>query len=496
MKKIKQLLIATVFMASFTACDTQMAEMNTDPLALAELPDEYLFTTAIHQTFGNGTYLHSFHMRFASQYAHIYVTNSEMRSADGYQDFHTQDIYKEMFETLYIGPLRYINEVLMLTADGKMKNPVRYAIAEIVAVINYAQATDSWGDVPYTEGAHGSNGVLYPKYDKQEFIYHDMMNKLKSSIAVLKTANSADGYAGSDPVYNNDLSKWVRFANSLRLRLAMRIRFVDPTNSAEIITECMAEPLIETNDQNFELKHQESEHGDLYNPWYDIRKYQNFKMSEKFTNWLSSTNDPRLNIFVSPNGTGEYNGVPNGLNDQAVSQIQWDVYSSPMPVLYSKSLSQYLMCASEVYFLRAEAALFKLAPGDANSLYRQGITVNMNRWNIGSGDISKYLESEVEAKLSGNDENKFRQISTQLWIAALPNFSEAWNNIRRTGYPEISQRTDATVYSLGVTNGYLPARFKYATSEYLNNKTNVTDAVNSQGKDLIDTRIWWDVREK
>ena len=128
MKKIKQLLIATVFMASFTACDTQMAEMNTDPLALAELPDEYLFTTAIHQTFGNGTYLHSFHMRFASQYAHIYVTNSEMRSADGYQDFHTQDIYKEMFETLYIGPLRYINEVLMLTADGKMKNPVRYAI--------------------------------------------------------------------------------------------------------------------------------------------------------------------------------------------------------------------------------------------------------------------------------------------------------------------------------------------------------------------------------
>jgi len=494
MKKIQQLITALFFIAGLSSCDEKMIEMNTDPLALSQLPDEYLFTTAIHSTFGKGDFLGSFHMRFASQYAHVYTTNSEMRAADGYQDFHTQDIYKEMFQILYIDPLRYINEVIMLTEDGSMKNPVRNAIAHVVAVITYARATDCWGDIPYTEGAWGSKGILYPKYDKQEFIYHDMMDKLKQAIDVLKDADPAMGYVNSDPVYQNDLSKWVRFANSLRLRLAMRARFADPENSAKVIAECMNSPLIETNDQNFELTHQESEHADLYNPWFDIRKYQNWKMSEKFINTLQSTNDPRLNVFVAPTSTGEYKGVPNGLNDQAFSLINWTDYSDPAPAFYAKSLSQYELCAAEVYFLRAEAALFKLAPGDAASLYQQGISVNLRQWKLSADEISKFLSNEPEASLNGSDENKFRQISTQLWIAVLPNFSEAWSNIRRTGYPEIAQRTDGNVYSLGVTNGFLPKRYKYASNEYLNNSTNVNEAVKNQGKDAIDTPIWWDVR--
>jgi len=321
-----------------------------------------------------------------------------------------------------------------------------------------------------------------------------MMDKLKWAMDVIKNADPAMGYGSSDPVYQNDLDKWVRFANSLRLRLAMRARFVDPENSAKVIAECMANPLIETNDQNFELKHQESEHPDLYNPWYDIRKYQNWKMSEKFTNWLKSSNDPRLEVFVLPNEKGDYIGVPNGLNDQAFSQINWSDYSAPAPVLYSKSLSQYELCASEVYFLRAEAALFKLAQGDPQQLYQQGIKLNLQLWNVGDDEITQFLESETEGSLNGSDENKFKQISTQLWIGVLPNFTEAWSNIRRTGYPQITQRTDAEVYSLGVTNGYLPKRFKYASNEYLNNGNNVNKAVENQGLDAIDTPMWWDVR--
>jgi hypothetical protein len=320
-----------------------------------------------------------------------------------------------------------------------------------------------------------------------------MMDKLKQCVDVLKTADPAMGYGSSDAIYNNNLDNWVRFANSLRLRLAMRARFVDPENSAKVIAECMANPLIETNDQNFELKHQESEHSDLYNPWYDIRKYQNWKMSEKFINWLKSTNDPRLNVFISPTNNGEYKGVPNGLNDQAFSLIDWESYSNPAPVLYAKALSQYEMCASEVYFLRAEAALYNLTQGDPSDLYQQGIKLNLQLWNVGEDEIEKFLTSELEGNLNGSNENKFRQISTQLWIAVLPNFSEAWSSIRRTGYPEIPQRTDASVYSLGVTNGYLPKRFKYASNEYLNNSENVNQANENQGKDAIDTPVWWDV---
>jgi hypothetical protein len=494
MNNLKILVFFSAILAVLSACDDQFGDMNTNPLELSTITDEYLFTNAVRQTFDGGN-VSDFQLRFASQYAHIYVTNNEMRAADGYKDFHTQDMYKNNFATLYIGPLRYINEVLLLTGpDGDYENPVRYAIAKIVATVNYAHATDFWGDVPYFEGAKGSSEILYPKYDKQEVIYDELMAELKDAISVLKTADPSMGYVGADPVFNNDLTKWVRFANSFRLRLAMRARFADPSGSAAVITECLAEPLIETNDQNFELKHEESENSELYNPWYDIRKSQDWKMSDKFTGWLQSTNDPRLNIFVDTTKTGEYKGYLNGLNDQAFGLTTWSDYSSPKPVLYSKTLSQFEMTAAEVWFLRAEAALYSLAPGDANTLYQTGIVSNLNLWNVDAGTISNYITNQNEATLNGTQENQFRQIATQMWIAFVPNFTEAWNNIRRTGYPVIPQRTDPVVYELGVTNGILPNRFKYSSNEYLNNVVNLNQAIENQGPDLINTPVWWDVR--
>lgn len=486
----------SVLIITSASCDKRMEEMNTNPLALSSLPDEYLFASALRMTFGGGEIISPFHMRFASQYAHVYVTNSENRAADSYQDFHTQDIYKEMFSTVFTGPLRYINEVILMTSEGEKADPVRNAMANIVAVISYAQATDCWGDIPYSEGAWGTKGILYPKYDSQEDIYRDMINRLKDAIAVLESAGAGEGYKGADPVYDNDTGKWIRFANSLRLRMAMKIRFAAPELGAQIITECLAKPLIETNDQNFELRRQDSENGELYNPWWDLRKYQNFKMSEMFVNWLVSTGDPRLEVFVEPNRNGEYKGVLNGLNEQAYSQVDWSMLSNPMPVLYSKSLSQYLMCASEVWFLRAEAALFNLGPGDPDQFYKQGIRLNLELWGVDLQIINNFLDQEAETTLNGNQENKFRQIGTQTWIAFIPNFTEAWINIRRTGYPVIARRTNAEIYSLGVTNGILPKRFKYASSEYLNNLQNVTEAVDRQGPDKIDTPVWWDVRDK
>jgi hypothetical protein len=478
-----------------TGCNESLVNMNTDPLRLSELPDEYLFTTAIRYTIGDGGYLTSYDMRFGCQYAHIYVTNSENRAADAYKDFHTQDIYKEMFAQAYISPLRYIIKVVGMTSEGETKNPVRNAIARIVAVAEYSRVTDCFGDIPYFEGARGMENILYPKYDRQELIYHDMLDQLKSSIEVLKTADPAMGYPGADPVYDNNLSKWSGFANSLRLRLAMRARFADPVNSAAVISECMAGPFIENNDGNFGLKYQESENPELYNPWYDIRKHQNWKMSDKFVEWLRETSDPRLKIFVDTTKTGEYKGFINGLNDQAYSKFQWDTYSNPKPALYAKDMPLNMMCASEVWFLRAEAALFNLASGDPNQLYQEGIRKNMLQWNVTESEINDYF-NEPEATLNGTDENKFRQIATQMWIAFTPNFVEAWSNIRRTGYPVIPQRTNPDVYSLGVTNGILPKRFKYSSSEYRTNQANVDLAIQQQGPDLIDTPVWWDVLDK
>ena len=492
--KRKIILPVIIFVAMlFAGCNESLVEMNTDPLRLSELPDEYLFTTAVRLTVGD---VSNWDTRFGCQYAHIYVMNSENRAADAYKDFHTQDVYKEMFALAYINPLRYIIKVVGMTSEGETKNDVRNAIARIVAVVEYARVTDCYGDIPYFEGARGMENILYPAYDKQELVYADMMNQLRDATEVLKTADPAMGYVGADPVYDNNLDKWLRFANSLRLRLAMRTRFVDPAGSASVITECMAEPFLENNDGNFGLKYQESENPELYNPWYDVRKHQNWKMSDKLVEWLKSTSDPRLRIFVDTTRTGDYKGFINGLTDQEQSKYQWEDFSNPSPALYAKDMSQNLMCAAEVWFLRAEAALFNLAPGDPDLLYKEGIRKNMLQWNVPAAEINEYLSEIPEATLNGSDEDKFRQIATQMWVAFTPNFLEAWSNIRRTGYPSIPQRTDPGIYSLGVTNGILPARFKYSSSEYRTNRLNVEAALQQQGPDLIDTPVWWDVNEK
>src|SRR5690625_1779087 len=126
----------------------------------------------------------------------------------------------------------------------------------------------------------------------------DVFSRLKNSIDVLKNSDPADAYPGADPVYDNDLHKWVRFANSFRFRLAMRVRFVDPDLSRRVIEEVMKEEMIEENSQTFILTHSDSNNSYLYNQWYNVRCHANFQMSEKCDKKLKEINNPRLEILV------------------------------------------------------------------------------------------------------------------------------------------------------------------------------------------------------
>ncbi|MFN8205963.1 MAG: SusD/RagB family nutrient-binding outer membrane lipoprotein [Bacteroidales bacterium] len=492
MKIYKTLLPAIILISGFLlpSCDERMEELNTDPLSLSGIPNEYMFASAVRKTFGDP----SDEGRFASQYAHVYVTNSEWRRADGYDDFHSQDIYKMMFSYWYTEPVRYIRRVLDLTASGPDADTVQHAMAMVVEALCFSQITDLWGDVPYTEAGRGLEGIMYPHYDEQEFIYSSLITRLGEAIHVLENADPSEGYPESDPIYDNNHDKWIRFANSIRFRLAMRARFADPSGSALVITECMnLDKFIETNDQNYELKHEDSESSELYNPWWNVRQHQELRISEKLVDWLKLNSDPRLSVLADTTPAGDYKGFINGLNDVEYGKYPWGDYSAPGSILFTKSFSQYLMCASEVWFLRAEAALFSLAPGDANSLYREGIQANLDLWNISEESANSFMAGAV-ASLSGTQEQQFEQICNQAWVAFIPDFYQAWFNIRRTGYPSIAQRTDPVKYALGVTNGYLPKRFKYPSVEYNTNKANLDQAINRQGADKIDTPVWWDVR--
>jgi len=282
--RIKSLLVVLIAFSMFSACEKRWEEMNTDPNRLSSLPDEYLFTNAVRQTFRNN--YDRFDIDFGGQYAHIWIADNWNREIDKYNDIHSSgDVNERVFKGIYNGPIRNIVEVLQLTGTGgEFENPARYAQASIIATLNFSRMTDFFGDIPYFEGGMGKYDILKPAYDEQEVIYDDMASGLHEAMSVLKSAPDSEIYSSAnDPLFAGDRDKWIRFANSLRFRLAMHARFADPGKYNIIIGECLEEALIEDNSQNVKLAMLDSDNPDLYNPWY--RKIIDYQGGIYTLNW-------------------------------------------------------------------------------------------------------------------------------------------------------------------------------------------------------------------
>jgi len=492
--KTKYIYIALFLLLLFSSCDDKFAEINKNPNAVTEIEDGYLFSNTVLNTIrgANNTRLQ---FPFGSQLGHYYVGQNSPMFIDRYYDHFTGAEYKDLFESFYYGPIRLVSEVMRFTKPGgENENEVRYAMARVVAYINYARLADSFGSVPFHEGGLGQEGILFPKYDSVETIYKDIISSLKEIVSILQNGDPEMGYKLEDPLFNNDLKKWARFANSLRLRLAMRARFVDPNFANQAIAECLALPLIEELNQAAGGENEDSDLHEMGNPMYAHWQGYRWKMSEKFVEILKSTEDPRLYVFVKQNTNGEYVGIPNGLSDTGLPDWVWSEVSDPTDSLVGKAAPITEMSAAEIWLLRAEAALYNIGPGDANELYRKGIEKSFEQWKVTLEQVDEYLDNAEYANLHGTQEQQFEQICTQLWIAVNPNAHEGWANIRRTGYPKIAQRTEPK-FSLGVTNGILPSRLRYPSSEVNINNKNYQAAIEEQGPDLITTHLWWDVRD-
>ena len=501
---VKVILILVIVLSGLTNCTERWEEMNTDPNRLTDLPDEYLFTSAVRGAFNDAR--GDIQVNFGGQYGHVYISNNWVREIDKYNGFGTQDYPEMVFSGVYNSSIRNSVEVLKLTSEGEeYENKWHNIQAQFIAIIGFSRLTDMFGDVPYNEGGMAKYGIEQPVYDKQEDIYADMVERLKNCINTLNEPGAEEQIYASDidPIFKGDIDKWIRFANSYRLHLAMRARFVDPGKYEPIIAECLSLPLIESNDQNPTLETSDAK-SDLYNPWYwtwqsSQEGVYNLVWSEKFISTLKETNDPRLSFFAAKNNDGIYKGMPNGLTDEAFSAFNKKTASIPTGEFFAKDQPIYLTTAAQIWLYRAEAALFNIsgAGGDVNSMYQTAIGLAMEQWDIDVDSINTYLADEEEASLYGDPENKFRQISTQMWISSIPNAFESWCTIRRTGYPVIAQRTSPLV-SQGITNGYMPTRVSYPiTKEKTINGDNLDEAISRipGGEDKIDARLWWDVRD-
>ena len=437
-----------------------------------------------------------------------------------------------------VGALYIMKPVSDILSNTELVDYV--AIAKIIRVAGVHRTTDVYGPIPYSKAMQGGQSV---PYDSQEDIYKSFFLDLTESVdnltAFMQTPEAAitpTRINSFDIMCGGSYVQWIRFANTLRLRLAMRIVKVDPALAkAEAEAAITQKYGVLTNaDKSVSAKS-----ATLTNPLQVISfAYNDTRAGAPYVSMLQGYKDPRLAATVKPigwfknkdikneagdplNQIGKYIGIrqgiviPNKSNYEMYSVINMDetVKSSleyPLPI----------MNVSEAYFLRAEGVLrgWNMGGGDAKSLYEAGIlqafkekdVTDMSLYNdyiANNTDLpADYVDpfnpannivnaNDITVKWdeTADNETKLQRIITQKWISIFPEGQEAWSEFRRTGYPKLfpvaSNRSNGII-----PDGEFIKRLRFTEDERNTNLPAVEEAIKLLGgPDDINTRVWWDV---
>ncbi|MEO6719844.1 MAG: SusD/RagB family nutrient-binding outer membrane lipoprotein [Ferruginibacter sp.] len=484
--KLLTFFIAFAFLLGINACTKDFEQINTNPrIVTQQIADPTLLLTGVQKNSMFGLMDGDGRLEAYSGY----VGN------DALGNVFAKGPWDEPFATFFQSYIININEAIRLSKDDPKLANVN-AFSRIWRVWLYGRLTDLYGDVPYTQAGLNVNEVnVTPQYDTQESIYTDLLKELKEAAAVLKLSVADRVNMGSkDLIYGGKVDNWIRLANSLRLRLAMRISYKAPAIATANVAEVISDDLIISNNQNAVLLAGNSSAALANrNPYYNgiaggakEFRWASFTVVET----LNKMNDPRVKRFVDLSSVGDYFGLALNLSsaEKAVNLGRPNFSSSALgDIIWRSDVRFTLMNASETYFLRAEAALRGITSENAQALYAQGIGLSLDNFSVDPIDKTNYLASSA-ATLSGTPEDKLERIIVQKWLGNYFQFEEAYAEFRRTGYPRIW-----TGSAPSSTAGEIPRRLQYPLSEYTSNGVKIAEAVSrlSNG-DSYTSKIWWD----
>lgn len=398
------------------------------------------------------------------------------------------------------------------------------AASKIIKVAAMNRVTDCYGPIPYSQ--IGVDGIIQTPYDSQEEIYNKFFEELAEARSLILENPGATMSPNVDLVYYGDMSKWLRFANSLQLRLALRISYADPA-LAQKMAEQAVNPdnggVIERNDQNATWKN----YSITPNPMRTAILYnvQDSRPSAEIACYMNGYNDPRLPAYLTESAyfsDGEWDKTPAGQSLKYVGiRRGWEIFSTEWSVNFSginlpANTPALWQNASEVCFLCAEAAAvfgWNMG-GNAEDFYNKGIALSFENYGVADSDSyisdstsvpAPYFDPSGQNSWNGsfpavtikwNDsltpEQKQQKIITQKWIANWTLGNEAWADYRRTGYPFlIPVEFNGAPGVVDINAG--PQRMPYPSEEYTNNLDNVQYAVANYlgGPDNLGTRLWW-----
>ncbi len=491
--------LAVATLVGLAGCNPDLTGLNQNPNNPVDAPPGPLFTFAVDTLvarFRGANFDLTMTSLFAQHLAKVQYVDEDQYSL-------RTATTANHFSSPYTGGLEDLQKVIDKATATNQPNTAGPAL--VMKSWAFQIMTDTWGDIPYSQALRGDStgGSLTPKYDAQKDIYAGMIADLTKAATTMGGPTSTDpGLGGSDPIYGGDTSKWRKFANSLRARMAMRMSNVDPATADRELKAAFSAPggLMTSNADNAQLAWPGD--GIFDNPWAaNFSTRDDHRVSKTLADTLNTLKDPRIAVYAQPTEADptKYAGIRNGLSTPTAATF-FKTTSRPGAIFYpgttvygtygtsaGKRTPSYLMVYAELAFIQAEAAargLGGLSAGQAQGFYNAGVRASFEQWGLPSSAADAYLQQPGVAYAGGA--TGLRQIGLQKWIALYTQGSEAWAEYRRTGNPSTLTPGPAAILSS------IPRRIPYSVNEQSVNAASLSEAVARQGADNFLTRVWWD----
>lgn len=530
MKKYISLFLLSSFLI-VTSCDERFEELNTDPNRPGPgiFDPNLLLPTATYQ---HGALLtgYSGPILFQSMWIQAMASTSTggaiyYSNADKYVISSSTPNYIEGNWNNGFSLSSRLNQMQILAEQRGLTN--LSAIGDIMKVSALSIVSDTYGDIPYSEAIRAQEGISQPTYDSQAELYNQMLTDLETA---LNSISPSGGAVRNDVMYGGDIEKWRRFGYSTMLKLGLRLTNVNPSAAQSWVQKAIAGGVFTSPDDDALIPSDEAngysnQSANALNVPDDIYEV---RWSKVMIDYLQATNDPRLRIVaeVPPAGlAANRDGLVVGNNDPAV-QIglpngfdlrggEFDIsthpdfpgatgtgadeaiigaYSRPTAIYRDRNGPVFIITYAEVQLLLADAAVRGFAPGSAADYYSNGVTAafaSMGKFRggtVSAADAQAYISANP-LNLSSTDAS-LKMINEQIWATTslFVNFLEAWNNWKRTGYPELTPVNFPGNFS----SGQIPRRQPYPAGESATNDESLRAAISRMGGDNWITRTWWD----
>lgn len=506
MKKIFNYSLAALFLLFMTSCEKGLADLNinrTSPTAID--PVFQLNNAVVNTSFPISTIIYE--IGIVQQI--ISPNSGVLTGANFNQD--NRDNTQALWQGYYRNVIRNTRDVINRT-KGLPDRSNLMNMARILQSYAFMVLTDTYGNIPYTEGGVGYiNQTNFPVYDDQVTIYPKIIQELTEASLALDAAGKIEA---ADVLYGGSVSQWKKFGYSLLLRAGMRLSKIDPTRAQQIVQTAFTGGVILSNADNA-LMRQTSDYPQPIGNILNSTEAANFYLAEPFVNYLKNTGDPRLSSIairyigaksgpeqlpaVGSTDPSKQVGMPMGKDNNGAIAAAASLGLASFYEFSQVDRRRMVKTSSPVFFVTAAQTQLLLAEavqrgwittGTAQGYYDAGITAHMEQMAtydpasaVPSGAIQPYLNTNPF-----NAATALEQINTQYWIASFLNGPEAFANFRRTGYPAL---TPNPFPGKSITGEFI-RRLTYPNSEISVNSVNVQAAISKQGSDNLDTRVWWD----